>query len=119
MPQPTSVGPQHGRWRPFHCEARHDGDRLRLVIAGEFDLESSTIVRATLHEHLRDDVRSVVVDLGDVTFMDSSGLHVVIDEGRAAVARGVAFAIAPGPPPVQRIFSITGTADLFPAADRR
>ena len=107
---PTTVGPQDGRWRPFHCEARHDGNELRLVIEGEFDLESSRIVRAMLREHVRDGVRSVVADLGDVTFMDSSGLHVIIDEGRAAVARGIRFAVTPGPPAVAGMLDIPGPA---------
>lgn len=82
---------------------------------GEFELDSAETVRTTLGEHIDNDYRSVVLDLGGVTFMDSSGLRAAIEASKAATGRGRSFAMVPGPPPVQRIFAITGTADMFPA----
>ena len=116
MPAPISRHDVGGRWRPFHCEARRTAGELRLLLDGEFDLESSPTVRAMLGEHLDEEVRRLVLDLRDVTFMDSSGLRTVVEAGRAAMGRGIGFAVAPGPPNVQRIFDMTGTAGLFPAA---
>jgi anti-anti-sigma factor len=101
-------------WRPFRCEVRPQGEELWIVVEGEFELDSAETVSTTLGEHIDHDYRSVVLDLGGVTFMDSSGLRVAIEASKAATGRGLGFAMVPGPPAVQRIFAITGTSDMFP-----
>ena len=89
------------------------GEELWIVVEGEFELDSAEMVRTTLGEHI-DEYRSVVLDLGGVTFMDSSGLRAAIEASKAATDRGLRFAVVPGPPAVQRTFAITGTAAMFP-----
>ena len=105
-------------WRPFRCDALPAGEELRIVVEGELELDSADIFRSVLTHHIDKGFRSVVLDLGGVTFIDSSGLRAVIEASRAATGRGLRFAAVPGPPSVQRIFAITGTADMFPPPAR-
>jgi anti-anti-sigma factor len=114
MSWPTGASPVAEGWRPFRCDARPDGEELRIVVEGELELDSADFLRSVLAQHIDKGFRSVVLDLGGVTFMDSTGLRTVIEVSRTVTGRDLRFAMVPGPPPVQRIFVITGTADMFP-----
>jgi|1185.fasta_scaffold775953_2 anti-anti-sigma factor len=84
-----------------------------IVPEGELDMESVDMVTARLEEYFVAGFPKVVLDLGSLTFMDSTGLRMVIDAHLAAAANGVEFAVAPGPPAVQRVFELTGTLELL------
>ena len=114
MSGPTGATPVDDPWRPFRCEVRPQGEELWIVVEGEFELDSAETVRTTLGEHIDGGYLSVVLDIGGVTFMDSSGLRAAIEASKATTGRGLRFAMVPGPPAVQRIFAITGTAEMFP-----
>lgn len=108
-----------GRWRPLRCPVRAQRDELWVAPEGDLDIESADVVRGAVDECLGAGVPRLVLDLRGLTFIDSSGLRTVIEAARSAAARGIGFAISPGPPQVQRIFEVTGTAELFPVARPR
>ena len=56
----------------------------------------------------------VVVDLADVSFMDSSGLGVLIGALRRLRELGGHLALVCGEGPVRRVLAITGLDRLFP-----
>ena len=51
-----------------------------------------------------------------MTFIDSTGVGVVLWLAGEAQARDVALRIVPGPPEVQRVFETAGIADSLPFA---
>ncbi len=63
----------------LELEETQESGRLRLKLTGELDLASAPTVRQRL-DQLRTERRSVLLDLSQLTFMDSSGLHVMIDQ---------------------------------------
>ena len=105
-----------GPWRPLRCPVRPHRDELWVAPDGELDIESADVVRAVIDEYVGTGVARVGLDLREVTFRDSTGLRTVIRARHTAAAHGVDFAIAPGPPEVQRIFEVTGTTGLFSVA---
>ena len=56
----------------------------------------------------------VTVDLADVTFLDSSGIHRLLAGHRRATARGIRLVIVPGPECVQRAFALCGLLEVLP-----
>ena len=52
-----------------------------------------------------------------LTFMDSTGLRLVIRWDTDAREDGFEFAIVPGPEVVQRVFRLTGMDDVIPIAE--
>lgn len=84
----------------------------RLV--GELDLASAPIVDAELRRLVNEGTRELVLDLSGLTFMDSSGLHLVVTWTQAAAEHGIAFSLIPGTPPVQRVFSIARVEEFLP-----
>jgi anti-sigma B factor antagonist len=93
-------------------------DTIVVVASGEIDLSCAGALEARLRG-LLGRARRVVLDLRDVRFMDSSGVHCVLDVDRASRAAGVEFVVVPGPPEVQQIFQITGTDALLRFIDVR
>jgi anti-anti-sigma factor len=53
-----------------------------VAVAGEMDLLTSSAVREKVHEAVADGRRSLVLDLADVRFCDSSGVGVLIGARR-------------------------------------
>jgi anti-sigma B factor antagonist len=60
----------------------HQHDVAVLSVHGEVDLETAPALRETLLPVLEHQTGPVVVDLSEVTFMDSTGVHVLVDTRR-------------------------------------
>ena len=77
-----------------------------LQLAGEIDAASSVALAARLDPLPLG--HRIVLDLAAVTFIDSSGLRVLIDAHRRAEADGRVVVIAHPSAPVSRLFEISG-----------
>ncbi len=81
-------------------------ERIRLRLSGELDLASAPRLRERLDE-LRQQRRPVVLDLSELEFMDSSGLHLMIDELQEARVGDWSLRIDPNiAPQVLRLFRL-------------
>jgi anti-sigma B factor antagonist len=85
---------------------RLDDGSIVVAASGEIDLSCAGGLEARLRG-LLGCARRLVLDLSDVRFMDSSGVHCVLDVERASRQAGVEFAIVPGPPQVRQVFRLT------------
>jgi anti-sigma B factor antagonist len=80
--------------------------------AGEIDLATSPALRSRLQDAIGRH-RVVIVDLSDVTFIDSTGLGVLIGGLRRVNEAGGEMKIVVADPRVLKIFEITGLTELF------
>lgn len=97
------------------------GTATTIVLEGEWDLAQQQATRETIRAALDRSPESVVLDLSRVSFIDSSGLHVLVELHKRAESENVRLAIVPGPRPVQRLFEVSGLLDVLPfvgAGDR-
>jgi anti-sigma B factor antagonist len=101
----------------FRCETGHDGDGWWVRPIGELDLDTAPRLEQELKATREAGARRVVLDLRELTFMDSTGLRLVIQWDRAAREEGFEFAIVPGPEVIQRVFRLTGMDDQLHVAD--
>jgi anti-anti-sigma factor len=90
-------------------EVRRAGDVAVVVARGDIDLSSLAKATAAL-DGARAGARSLILDLREVGFMDTSGLRLIIEEQHRAAATGYHFAVIPGSGRVQRLFEIAGLA---------
>jgi anti-sigma B factor antagonist len=79
-------------------------------LAGELDLAASAELARTLRET---QARStlVVLDLRELTFMDTAGAHVIIDAGISARKAARGLIVARGPTQVDMVFTLTGISE--------
>jgi anti-sigma B factor antagonist len=93
------------------CERRASG--VVVVASGEIDVSSAPALRAALQSP-QAQAANVVLDLRGVTFVDSSGLRVIVDEQKRSVNERYAFAVAvSGAAAVERVIDLTGLADVL------
>jgi len=92
----------------FECQASRDGDRVRLSLHGELDIAAA----GRLDEELRvlegEDPAHLVLDLHNLTFLDSTGLRSLIAADARGREQGRRVTLLQGPAVVQRVFEITG-----------
>jgi anti-sigma B factor antagonist len=101
----------------FRCESRRDGDASWVRPIGELDLDTAPQLDRELAAVRGAGAAHVVLDMRALTFMDSTGLRLVIQWDNAARADGFGFAIVPGPEVVERVFRLTGMSDVIAVAD--
>ena len=91
-----------------------------VAFGGEIDLVTAPTVRVTLGEQVdRDSLRLLVIDLSEVSFLDSTGIAAIAFAIRLSSDRGVAIRLCCVQPHVRRVLEITGLADLWPLFDSR
>jgi anti-anti-sigma factor len=92
-------------------EAHRDDDSIRLALAGEFDLSNASQVEDALKEVEGDRPALLVIDLRELTFMDSTGLRVMVSADARARDDSRRLVVVQGPESVHRVFRITGLDD--------
>ena len=98
-------------YQPFRCDVVPERDAVRVKPVGELDIATSGEVAARLDELREAGFRRLVLDLSALTFIDSSGIQAIMQARRAADRDHVPLVVVPGPPAVQRVFTLTGVAD--------
>jgi anti-sigma B factor antagonist len=91
-------------------EQLHDA---RLITAvGELDMSSAPALRHEI-EAARDEAVTTLLDMAEVTFIDSTGLHLLLDASRSAGRDDWSFFIVRHSTAVQRLIDVTRTSDLL------
>jgi anti-sigma B factor antagonist len=93
-------------------------DAQTIALTGEADLLGAPNIEAALADACCGEPPGlVVVDLRNLTFIDSSGLQALITGHELCRARGRELRIVPGPENVQRLFELTGMNEVLPFTD--
>lgn len=88
-------------------------DLVRVAPEGELDMASCEPVRALLDELWESGWTEVVLDLRQVTFVDSTTLHLVVQNQKRAGRDGAHFWVIDGPDPVARVLSVSGLRQML------
>lgn len=102
---------------PFGLHATASGATYRVTLRGEFDLAAVGLVEDALERAYEGAVRVLDIDLAPLTFLDSSGLRVILGAADRAASHGVELRLRRGGENVQRVFSITGLESALPFVD--
>ena len=92
------------------------GERI-IIVSGEVDLYSSPDLREALTKAKCDPPLSVVVDLSDVPYMDSSGVATLVEGFRAAGERKVGFALVAPSQSVMKVLQLSRLDTVFEIRD--
>jgi anti-anti-sigma factor len=87
------------------------------ALGGDFDMAATFSVEPALERALAaPGLDRLVIDLGGLDFIDSTGLGVLMRVSEEARSRGVELTIVPGPREVQRVFEVAGLREALPFA---
>ncbi len=104
---------------PFRVELRPERERILVVPVGELDLSTVDELRTELEDTLAADWRTVVLDLRGLSFVDSTGLSLLVRSHQRYQEQGVDFAIIEDPGPVRRLLELGGVSHIFKRASAR
>jgi anti-sigma B factor antagonist len=88
-------------------------ERRTVVVSGEVDIASVDELLREAYACLDGPAVVCEIDLGAVTFIDSSGLGALVRIRNVAHERGKDVVLANVPDSVVRLFAVTGLAQVF------
>jgi anti-anti-sigma factor len=92
----------------YEIELVTRGGTSRIVLRGDIDLSARPELERLFAELDRSPPERVVVDLREVTFFDTTGLHIAHRLDRWGSDNGVPVVFTPGSPPVMRALRAAG-----------
>jgi anti-sigma B factor antagonist len=98
---------------PFRCETHSDRGQAQVRPVGELDIATVPEVDQRLRELRQAGHDRLVLDLRATTFMDSSGLRLILTWHDEAARDGVTFGLIAGEEVVQRVFDTTRVRELL------
>ena len=99
-------------------ETRTDrlGTMTVVVLVGELDIAAEADATAALTDAMGDG-GVLVADLRELTFLDSTGVRVLLTADLEAKERGVRFGVARNDGMVRRLLDVTRIEQRFPVVD--
>ena len=95
-------------------------ERIRvLALGGEIDLHFAPVFRTLLEQPAKVAPVAFILDLAEVTFIDSSGIAVIIEHLRSSTRRSNVFCIGGMSEAVKQIFEIIHLEKAMPVFETR
>lgn len=92
----------------LHVRYDRRGDGVVVVVSGELDLATADVLSASLRVP-EAKATTVILDLRELSFIDSSGLSVIVAQRRRAEEQEFRFAVAVGTgTAAERLFELSG-----------
>ncbi|HEX6580964.1 MAG TPA: STAS domain-containing protein [Actinomycetota bacterium] len=91
-------------------------DVTSIALSGELDMATVPILNDQLTALEQDGSKVILLDLRDLNFIDSSGLHAFVQAYSRSQQNGHRFLLVGASPIAQRLFEITGTEFLLDGA---
>ncbi len=98
----------------FTVDVQPGDGPVQVVASGELDAATAPQLAGRL-AGIASLEQGVALDLGGVSFIDSSGLRVIAAERQRAQDAGGSFDVVAASEPVRRIFQMTGLGELLPS----
>ena len=99
---------------PLDVEIQAQPAQTILVLHGELDMETESRLRDVAMAQLGvSELAKLGLDLADITFLDSSGISVLVDLRNQANDRGIDLKILAVSQRAARVLTIVGLAEAF------
>jgi anti-anti-sigma factor len=100
----------------FDVTVDRQGSNVTVAPSGEIDLATVRLVTEAI-EASGEPFVQLILDLRNVSFIDTSGLRLVLELNQRAERDGFGLTIVRGSRAVQRVFEISGLEDRLPFVD--
>jgi anti-anti-sigma factor len=104
--------PRSARHGPLTVQLDQDGESLTVRASGELDIGTTEVLQKALRHAFDGDAAAVILDVAEVTFIDSMGLRALL--WAAEHKDGHRLSVRCGSGAVARIIKITGTDGSLP-----
>lgn len=99
----------------MRVESKVFNQTLYIAMYGELDEYTAIYTRNELDTIISNlEMRRVVIDLSELTFMDSTGVGIMIGRFKKLKSKGIPIFIANPSKTVDKIFTMTGLYEIMP-----
>lgn len=99
---------------PFAIDVTGSAARPQVALRGELDLAHAQSLEEAIGRLCGDGAREILLDMGGVVFIDSSGLRALLASLSRCQEQECEFALGSDlPMPVQRLFEVAGVGGRF------
>ena len=99
---------------PLELRSARDGDVQTITLTGELDLHSKVGVEQELRRVEDADATVIRLDLTNVTFIDSTGIGLLLGATSRSREKGVRLELERPPDSVMRLLTVAGVIRLLP-----
>lgn len=94
----------------MEIKTKAEGTKLTIAVSGRVD----TVTAPDLEAGLKfGEATCVVIDLGDVPYMSSAGLRLLLTAHKTMLGKGGELQVANAQPSVKEVLDITGFSDIL------
>jgi anti-sigma B factor antagonist len=97
--------------KPLEIRSTRDGDSVTIALAGEFDMAVLEVFDKAVRDCEETDIGAIVIDLSEVSFIDSCGLSALLEVRKRM--NGRLHFVRPTHEAVSRVLAITDTDKVF------
>ena len=101
----------------FAIRIVQSGPATHIHPAGELDIATTPALEQAIVDATTEHGAALVLDLRELTFMDSTGLRTLAQTNARAEQDGFSLAIVRGPRQIERVLEISGLGSLLPLVD--
>jgi anti-sigma B factor antagonist len=95
----------------LNIQAHRQQDQHTLELTGELDLASAPELEGIVAQACADGASEIVLDLGRLKFVDSSGLKAILNAASLCATNACELYLTRAQEPVQRLFQLTRLID--------
>ena len=103
---------------PFHALVEHDDGGTLVRFIGELDLSTAGEAETVVERARQEGHGPLRIDLSELTFVDSSGLRLIMQIHADCQKNGRELSLVPGPRGVQRALDVAGVLQVLPFVDQ-
>jgi anti-anti-sigma factor len=98
-------------------DIRTENDVVVASLRGEIDLANASAIGSLVTGAVTNDATGLVLDLSDVTYLDSSGVHLVFDLSERLAGRQQRLAlVVPDASRIRRVLDLVNVRAVLPVA---
>ncbi len=101
----------------MECTTRQEGDFTIVALSGEVDLHFSPEARKHILQHLNDN-KHVLVDLAEVSYIDSSGIASLVEGFQMARSKQLRFGLLGVSEAARQVLQLARLDKVFPIKDK-
>jgi anti-sigma B factor antagonist len=102
------------RGKPVAIKSNRKGDSVIVAVAGEIDLSTADQLDGAIRQAEKTEISRIVVDLSAMSFIDSTGLSVLLEAIKRTRMDGNRLSFVPSKhEAVTRLLALTDTKEMF------
>lgn len=99
--------------KKFNVETNQEGNQLTVFLQGELDLAAASEFRSFMEPLANDGEVSLILDLSKLTYIDSTGIGILISILKARSEMNAPLQVVHIPAQVQKLFDMIGISKFL------